>query len=47
MHANNPDWYKYGWDLSIKNQSWVEDTENQVAFLIKTLALTGGERILD
>lgn len=47
MHANNPDWYKYGWDLSIKNQSWLEDTENQVAFLIKTLALTGGERILD
>ena len=46
-HRNDPDWYKYGWSLDIKNQSWVEDTENQVSFLVKTLALTGRERILD
>ena len=36
-----------GWTLDIKNQSWVEDTENQVEFIIKTLGLTGKERILD
>ena len=27
--------------------SWTEDTENQVDFIIKTLELTGKERILD
>ena len=36
-----------GWTLDIKNQSWVEDTENQVEFIIDTLGLTGKERILD
>ena len=36
-----------GWPLDIKNESWVEDTENQVDFIVKTLALNGGERILD
>jgi SAM-dependent methyltransferase len=36
-----------GWTLDIKDQSWVEDTENQVDFIVKTLALTGKERILD
>ena len=47
MKAQKSDWYKYGWTLDIKNQSWVEDTENQVDFIIKTLQLTGNERILD
>lgn len=47
MKAQNSDWYKHGWTLDIKNQSWVEDTENQVGFIIKTLKLTGKERILD
>ena len=47
MKAGNSDWYKNGWTLNIKNQSWVEDTENQVTFIIKTLGLTGDERILD
>jgi len=36
-----------GWPLDIKTQSWVEDTENQVDFIVKTLALSGHERILD
>ena len=36
-----------GWSLDIKNESWVEDTENQVEFIIDTLGLTGKERILD
>lgn len=47
MEAQKADWYKHGWTLDIKNQSWVEDTENQVDFIIKTLGLTGKERILD
>ena len=41
------DWYKHVWTLDIKNQSWTEDTENQVDFIVKTLGLTGKERILD
>ncbi len=36
-----------GWTLDIKNQAWVEDTENQVDFLIRTMGLKGNERILD
>lgn len=36
-----------GWSLDIKNHSWVEDTENQVDFIVNTLELTGKERILD
>jgi len=40
-------WYKKIWSLDIKNNSWVEDTENQVDFIIKILELKGTERILD
>ena len=47
MKAKSSDWYRRGWSLDIKNQSWVEDTENQVDFIIRTLGLTGKERILD
>ncbi len=47
MKKINPEWYKNIWSLDIKNQSWVEDTENQVDFIIKTLELTGKERVLD
>ena len=43
----NPQWYKEIWTLDIKNQSWVEDTTNQVDFIIKTLELSGNEKILD
>lgn len=43
----NQQWYKSGWTLNIKNQSWVEDTPNQINFIIKTLGLSGKERILD
>jgi|GEM_PF-3392103 len=47
MKANPSDWYKHGWSLDIKNMSWVEDTESQVDFIIKTLNLNGTEKILD
>ncbi len=41
------DWYKKIWDLSIKDQSWVENTNAQVDFIIDALGLTGKEKILD
>lgn len=41
MKAKIADWYKHGWALDIKKQSWVDDTENQVNFIIKTLHLAG------
>jgi 2-polyprenyl-3-methyl-5-hydroxy-6-metoxy-1,4-benzoquinol methylase len=40
-------WYKKIWTLDAKNQTWVEDTENHVDFIIKSLNLLGSERILD
>lgn len=47
MKALDANWYKSIWSLDIKEQSWVEDTENQVDFIVSTLELTGKERILD
>ncbi|SEW13731.1 Methyltransferase domain-containing protein [[Clostridium] fimetarium] len=47
MKALDSNWYKSIWGLDIKEQSWVQDTENQVDFIVKTLELTGNERILD
>jgi 2-polyprenyl-3-methyl-5-hydroxy-6-metoxy-1,4-benzoquinol methylase len=47
MKIKDSDWYKKIWTLDIKEQSWVEDTENQVNFIINALSLTGKERILD
>ncbi|MCL2532005.1 MAG: class I SAM-dependent methyltransferase [Oscillospiraceae bacterium] len=40
-------WYKTGWSLDMKHQTWTEDTENQVEFIIQALQLQGSERILD
>ena len=34
MKAMESDWYKKIWTLDIQNQSWVEDTNRQVNFLI-------------
>ena len=47
MKRKNSDWYKNGWSLNIMNHSWTEETKKQVDFLITTLGLKGGERILD
>lgn len=47
MKARSSDWYKHGWTLDIKNQSWTENTSAQVDFIIKALELKGNERILD
>lgn len=47
MKIKDSDWYKNIWSLDMKNDSWVENTENEVNFIIKTLGLMGEERILD
>lgn len=47
LKAKKSDWYKKGWDLNIKNAGWTENTVNEVDFIIKTLGLTGNEKILD
>ena len=47
MRKMEDDWYRKIWTLDIQDQSWVEDTKRQVDFIIKTLKLTGNERILD
>lgn len=47
MIAKESDWYKNIWSLDIKNHSWVEDTKQQIDFIIKTLDLRKDQRILD
>ena len=47
LKKKNGDWYKNIWSLDSKNDSWVENTETEVDFIVKTLELTGKERILD
>ena len=34
MKSMKKDWYKKGWTMDIQNMSWVEDTKNEVDFLI-------------
>lgn len=47
MKAMGKDWYKNIWTLDILDQSWVEDTKQQVDFIIEKLELKGTEKILD
>lgn len=47
MIEKENDWYKKIWTLSIKEMSWVEETEKQVQFILDTLHLDGTEQILD
>lgn len=47
MKQSNPNWYKEIWSLDIKSQSWIEDTQRQVDFMINIMKLSGNERILD
>lgn len=47
IKIEDPYWYRKCWTLDIKHESWVEDTVNQVDFIIKALELKGNERILD
>jgi SAM-dependent methyltransferase len=43
----DPQWYKKIWTLDIRDMSWTERTDGQVAFLVDLLGLQGHERILD
>ncbi len=47
MQKGRSDWYKQCWSLDIKKQSWTENTEKEVSFLIQEMGLCGNERILD
>lgn len=47
MKPMDSDWYKKIWTLDIQNHSWVEDTRNQVDFLIEKMELKGDEKVLD
>lgn len=47
MKAKASDWYKKNWTMDIKDMSWVENTSNEVDYLIDLCKLTGTERILD
>lgn len=47
MKSMKKDWYKKGRTMDIQNMSWVEDTKNEVDFLIDQLKLQGNEKILD
>ena len=47
MKSMKKDWYKKGWTMDIQNMSWVEETKNEVDFLIDQLKLQGNEKILD
>ena len=47
MKPKASDWYKKNWTLGIKNMSWVENTSNEVDYLIDLCKLKGSERILD
>jgi len=43
----SPTWYKETWSLAIKDMTWVENTLNEVDFLIDIMDLSGSERVLD
>lgn len=47
MKSIGDDWYKKIWSLDIKNQSWVENTVNEVDFIVRELELKKNARILD
>ena len=47
MKTMASDWYRKVWMLDIQNQSWVEDTQRQVDFLLEKLQLQRGAKILD
>jgi 2-polyprenyl-3-methyl-5-hydroxy-6-metoxy-1,4-benzoquinol methylase len=42
-----PTWYKEIWSLAIKNRTWVENTQNEIDFIIDVMELSGSERVLD
>jgi SAM-dependent methyltransferase len=43
----SPTWYKENFTLAIKNATWVENTQNEVDFIVDIMELSGTERVLD
>ncbi|MGD9158235.1 MAG: class I SAM-dependent methyltransferase [Desulfobacteraceae bacterium] len=43
----SPTWYKENFTLAMKDATWVENTLNEVDFIIDIMELSGSERILD
>lgn len=48
LAATDPHWYKKIWRLdTLKTATWVEQTKQEIDFLMEVLQLTGKERVLD
>ncbi|HPH97715.1 MAG TPA: class I SAM-dependent methyltransferase [Anaerolineaceae bacterium] len=47
IYSTDKQWYRKIWTLDIQNMSWVEQTGQQVDFIIAALRLKGGDRVLD
>lgn len=45
--AVDPQWYRKIWTLDIRDSSWVEQTAQEVDFVVEALELRSGERVLD
>jgi SAM-dependent methyltransferase len=43
----SPTWYKENFTLTMKDATWVENTRNEVDFIVDIMELSGSERILD
>jgi 2-polyprenyl-3-methyl-5-hydroxy-6-metoxy-1,4-benzoquinol methylase len=47
LNKPSPTWYKENFTLAIKDATWVENTRNEVDFIIDIMELSGSERVLD
>jgi SAM-dependent methyltransferase len=47
MRKPSPTWYKENFTLAIKGATWVENTRNEVDFIVDIMGLSGSEKILD
>jgi SAM-dependent methyltransferase len=43
----SPIWYKENFTLTMKDATWVENTRNEIDFIVDIMELSGSERILD
>ena len=43
----SPTWYRETFTLAMKDATWVENTRNEVDFIVDIMELSGSERILD
>ena len=47
LEKPSPTWYKESFTLAMKDATWVENTRNEVDFIVDIMELSGTERILD